>query len=73
MTRIRLSSLLVLATLLFASLAEADGPALLRVERKDAADRDALIEAGVPLVLEHESVFLALGDAPAIRQRLQAL
>jgi hypothetical protein len=73
MTRIRLSSLLALATLLFASLAEADGPALLRVERKDAADRDALIAAGVPLVLEHESLFLALGDAPAIRQRLQAL
>lgn len=73
MTRIRLSSLPILATLLLASLAQADGPALLRVEKKVAADRDSLIAAGVPLVLEHESLFLALGDAPAIRQRLQAL
>jgi len=73
MTRTRLSSLPILATLLLASLAQADGPALLRVERKVAADRDSLIAAGVPLVLEHESLFLALGDAPAIRQRLEAL
>ena len=37
MTRIRLSSLPILATLLLASLAQADGPALLRVEKKVAA------------------------------------
>ena len=73
MTRTRLFSLLILATILFSPLVQADGPALLRVERKDADDRDALIAAGVPLVMEHESLFLALGDAPAIRQRLQTL
>ena len=73
MTRTRLFSLLILATILFSPMMQADGPALLRVDRKGAADRDALVAAGVPLVLEHESLFLALGDATAIRQRLETL
>lgn len=73
MARTRLHSLIVVASILLSLSADAGGPALLRVERKDAADRDALLAAGVPLVLEHERFLLALGDAPAILQRLQPL
>ncbi len=71
MTRTRLSTLLVFATILFSSLAQAAGPALVRVDRGGPGDRETLIAAGVPLVMEREDLFLALGDAAAIRQQVQ--
>jgi len=73
MNRTRLAGFLVSTTLLLSGFARADGPALVRVDRAGPGDRDALVAAGVPLVLEQERLFLALGDAPAIRQRLQSL
>ncbi len=72
MNRIRLAVVLAATTLFFQNLALAQAPSLVRIDRGGPADRDALIAAGVPLVLEREELFLALGDAPAIRERLQA-
>lgn len=73
MIRTRLAFLAVSTAFFLSALAHADGPALVRVERGGPGDREALIRAGVPLVMEREDVFLALGDAPLIHQRLQAL
>jgi hypothetical protein len=73
MNRIRLAGFLVSTALFMSAFANADGPALVRVDRGGPGDREALIKAGVPLVLEREDLFLALGDAPAISKQLQAL
>ncbi len=72
MNRIRLAVAFLTTTLLVNGLALAQGPALVRIDRDSPADREALLAAGVPLVFEREELFLALGDAPAIRERLQA-
>ncbi len=71
MNRTRLAGFLVSTTLFLSTLAQAAGPALVRVDRRGSEDREALIAAGVPLVMEREDLFLALGDAPAIRQQAQ--
>ncbi len=73
MTLTRLVGFLVASTLLLAPLARAERPALVRVERKGPEDREALIRAGVDLVLEREDLFLALGEPALIRERLEAL
>jgi hypothetical protein len=73
MNRTRLAGFLVSTTLLLSAFAEAAGPALVRVDRGGPGDRETLIAAGVSLVMEREDLFLALGDATLVRQRLQAL
>jgi hypothetical protein len=73
MNRTRLAGFLISTTLFLSTLAQAAGPALVRVDRGGPGDRETLIAAGVPLVMEREDLFLALGDASAVRQQLQAL
>ncbi len=71
MNRTRLAGFLVSTTLFLSAFAQAAGPALVRVDRGGPGDRETLIAAGVPLVMERENLFLALGDATAIRQQVQ--
>ena len=73
MNRTRLAGFLVSTSLFLSALAQAAGPALVRVDRKGPDDRETLIAAGVPVVMEREDLFLALGDPPLIRQQLGAL
>ncbi|HYN44221.1 MAG TPA: hypothetical protein VE129_20770, partial [Thermoanaerobaculia bacterium] len=72
MIRTRLAGFLVSTTFFLSAFAQAAGPALVRVDRGGPGDRETLIAAGVPLVMEREDLFLALGDATAIRQQVQA-
>ena len=71
--RSRFVTLVLLAAVALAFLAHADGPALIRVERRTDNDRVTLIESGLTLVMEQTDAFLVLGDPAAIRDRLQAL
>jgi len=54
------ASLVVLACV--ASLAAASQPALVRLERTPGLERNALLDAGLPVVEEMEECFLAIGD-----------
>jgi hypothetical protein len=71
MNRTRLAGFLVSTSLFLSAFAQAAGPALVRIDRGGPGDRETLIAAGVPLVMEREDLFLALGDATAIRQQVQ--
>jgi hypothetical protein len=73
MNRSRLAGLLVSTTFFLSALAHAGGPALVRVDRRGSEDREGLIAAGVPIVMEREDLFLALGDSPQLWQQLGAL
>ena len=73
MNRTRLAGFLVSTSLFLSALAQAAGPALVRLDRTGPDDRETLIAAGVPVVMEREDLFLALGDPPLIRQQLGAL
>ena len=47
--------------------------ALFRIDRQSDDDRNLLLEAGIPLVLEHNETFLAFGDEKALRSDLDRL
>lgn len=64
----------VLGTWLVAGTwAHAGGPALVRIERQRTDDRAVLLARSIPLVLEHQSFFLALGDAGSIEESARPL
>ena len=72
--RHRRSILVTFSSFVFmASSVLANGPALLRLERRAPSDRAFLIEQGITLVLEREGYFLALGDGDVVREKLTAL
>lgn len=73
MRHVRATSFALLMLVACASLALAEPQALLRIERKDPADRSRLIEQGVHLVLEREDALFALGEAAPLLQRLASL
>ncbi len=73
MPRHRLTCFLFTAFLLTSSLAHAAGPSLFRIPRMGDGDRRALLTKGIPLVMENEHFFLAMGDETSIRSTVRAL
>src|SRR5512138_1353328 len=73
MNRTRRAGVCVSAAFFLTTAAYAGGPALVRVDRGGPGDREALIAAGVPLVMEREDLFLALGDGSEIRRKAESL
>jgi len=58
-------------TLLLAGISTASDDALIRIERRSDADRNALIEAGITLIAETDDALLAVGSPSDVASALE--